>query len=752
MSDVLAQTTVELPVRGPAAVLMVNLSERRVVHVNSVAEELAPGVSLPVDVDAWSDRAELRDPEGRELSDTDHPLSRVVRSEPVDGQAVSAARHSALGERREPLWVVAVPMVGAPSLDEHALVVLIPVADHRATGGFEGPRDLDESELDDLTEMVREHDGAAMATEVAYAGLPAHEDDAQRSLRDRALAATSLSFTVADALDPDQPLVWVNPAFTATTGYEFDEAVGRNCRFLQGPDTIPADRHRLRDAIDRGVSTSVVLLNYRKDGSSFWNQVDLSPVHDSRGAIAHVVGIQTDVTARVEAEQVTRRALDSERAARADAEAARTRLSFLIDAVNRLTATLDLEQCASELLGLVVPFLADWAVLMHQDETGALSRVSTRHRDPSRALELEGLAAALPGGLRTGALADTLLEGRSFRVLSELASDSARREAAGYLDDLSMRDLTEALDGEEALVVALTGRGGVRDVLALVRTAARPAYDEADVTTAIDLGRRAGLIFDNAAMYDAQARIAEVLQRSLLPELPPIAGVETAVRYLAAASSAQVGGDFYEVFDFAAAGDEVDHRPHRFGFVVGDVMGHDILAAAAMGHLKGILRAAAHDLAADPARVLEHVEHLMATIGMPTLSTALFVVAEPVADAWRLRWSSAGHLPLVLLHPDGSVETLDLTHNDTILGLGGVNRTQHELTVPVGTVVVACTDGLVERRGEPVDEGLARLHAVVGELDPDGDLDQACDRVIARLAPPADRDDDVALLLLRLGS
>ena len=142
----------------------------------------------------------------------------------------------------------------------------------------------------------------------------------------------------------------------------------------------------------------------------------------------------------------------------------------------------------------------------------------------------------------------------------------------------------------------------------------------------------------------------------------------------------------------------------------------------------------------------------MATIGMPTLSTALFVMAEPDGDEWHLRWSSAGHIPLVLLCPDGSVETLDLADNDTILGIGGVTRTQHDLVVPSGTVVVACTDGLVERRGELVDTGLARLRDVVGGLAPDADLDEACEHVIAELRPPGDRDDDVALLLLRLGS
>lgn len=188
---------------APAAVLLVHLPSRAVVHVNPVARQLAPDAVLPMTVDAWSDAAQLRDLDGAELSETEHPLSKVARSEPVVGQAVSAAAGSDLGGQREPLWVVALPMAGAPLLDDHALVVFLPLRDTRAA----------RAAMDAATE--------------------------QAALRDRAVLATGLSFTVADARTDDFPLVWVNPAFTATTGYAFEEAVGRNCRFLQGPGTDP---------------------------------------------------------------------------------------------------------------------------------------------------------------------------------------------------------------------------------------------------------------------------------------------------------------------------------------------------------------------------------------------------------------------------------------------------------------------------------------------------------------------------------
>ncbi|WP_148616389.1 SpoIIE family protein phosphatase [Nocardioides rubriscoriae] len=706
---------------APAAVLVVDLPSRQVVHVNDVAQQLAPGIGLPVDLDKWSDAAALRDPDGAQLSETDHPLSRVARSEPVAGQAVSAARRSAMGARRVPLWLVAMPMAGAPMLEQHALVVLLPLNDSRAASLRAGT-----TTPDDLPAV-----------------LPVVDDDVLvgRELRDRALSATALSFTVADALDPEQPLVWINPAFTASTGYEFDEAVGRNCRFLQGEDTDEFGPRRMREAIAQGVSTSVTLLNYRKDGTPFWNQVDLSPVRDLEGRIAHYVGIQTDVTLRVESELRTSHALESEREARADAEAARGRLSFLVEAVNRLSGTLDATECAERLLSLVVPYLADWALLLQVDaplgDQGP-SRMAGRHRHPHRQPEVDAYVEVLPDALRDGNLAELLLDGKEVRIIGDLDQPSSLRERAGYLQDLSLTELTRSLEGREAMLVALTGRSAVRDVLVLVRTGDRAAFDDEDVTMAVDLGRRAGLILENVALYRAQARIAEVLQHSLLPELPRIESVTAAARYVANQSGAEIGGDFYELLDLRDAG---------IGIAIGDVTGHDILSAAAMGHLKGLLRAAAYDNYARPAAVLEQVDHLMLGLGMPTIATAAFAHATRHGDGWRLTWTSAGHPPLLVRRPDGSAETLSITHNDVLLGLAESTRTQHEVLLPRGSTVLAYTDGLVERRREAMDEGLARLLVAVGEAP--ADVDGLCDHVLAVMGG-SDRDDDIAVLAVTL--
>ncbi|MEO9322421.1 SpoIIE family protein phosphatase [Nocardioides sp. C4-1] len=730
---------------GAAAVLMVELASRQVVHVNAIAEELAPGVSLPVGLDVWSDVAELRDIDGTELSATDHPLSRAARSEPVDGQAVTAARRSGLGERREPLWLVAVPMIGAPMLEDHVLVVLLP---HVA------PSD-DRPTPDEVPPLSDEVDGLEMAQIGAATGVDGlGNGDAGRELRDRALAATTLSFTVADALADDQPLVWVNPAFTATTGYEFDEVVGQNCRFLQGDDTDEIGPGQLRHAIERGVPTRVTLLNYRKDGTSFWNQVDLSPVHDAQGTIAHIVGIQTDVTDQVEAAQATRAALEAEREARADAEATRTRLTFLVDAVNRLSGSLDVAGCADELLSLVVPYLADWALLLHDDDVAPLSLMRARHRDPRRQEEVDAFAAFLPRALRPGPVADVLLGDRPYRVIDDLDSASSHDERGGYLRDDALIARTAALGGRQALVVGLVGRAGVHDVLVLVRAVGRADFDDDDITAALDLGRRVGLILDNASLYEGQARIAKVLQRSLLPELPDVPGIEAVSRYVADETRAEVGGDFYELFDFAGNDDSAaELRGRGAGFAIGDVIGHDILAAAAMGRIQGMLRAAARERPDEPARVLENVDALMLDIGHASMTTAVFAHLVPSGPGWRLRWSSAGHPPLAVLRPDGVAEVLHV-RNDLLLGVKNVDRVEHEVDLPHGTIVVAYTDGLVERRTEVIDVGLDRLRTTLQDL-PRGvegrpDLAAVSDGLIDVLSGPGRTDDDIALLVLRL--
>ncbi len=165
---------------------------------------------------------------------------------------------------------------------------------------------------------------------------------AQRTrLFHRAIAATSTGVVIVDLRLPDQPLVFVNPAFLQLTGYPSDEALGRNCRFMQGPDTDPAAVAEIRDAIAARHDVAVTLRNYRRDGTAFWNALTLSPVPDEEGHVTHYVGVQTDVTAPLQAEEERATLLAREQAARAEAEAAvRVRDRFLSSAAHDLRSPL----------------------------------------------------------------------------------------------------------------------------------------------------------------------------------------------------------------------------------------------------------------------------------------------------------------------------------------------------------------------------------------------------------------------------
>jgi sigma-B regulation protein RsbU (phosphoserine phosphatase) len=129
-------------------------------------------------------------------------------------------------------------------------------------------------------------------------------------LKDRALSATAEGITIADARQKDQPIIYANAAFERLTGYTPDFVLGRNCRFLQGPDTDPQTREVIRRAVRSAEPCTVEILNYRKDGTTFWNRLSITPVRNDRGEVTHFIGVQSDVTARRRAEDALRATRD----------------------------------------------------------------------------------------------------------------------------------------------------------------------------------------------------------------------------------------------------------------------------------------------------------------------------------------------------------------------------------------------------------------------------------------------------------
>jgi two-component system, chemotaxis family, sensor kinase Cph1 len=239
-------------------------------------------------------------------------------------------------------------------------------------------------------------------------------------------------------------------------------------------------------------------------------------------------------------------------------------------------------------------------------------------------------------------------------------------------------------------------------------------------------------------------RAAETLQRSLLTEPPRRVDREIAVRYVPAAREAQVGGDWYDVFD-QPDGSTV--------LVIGDVVGHDTAAAADMAQLRGVLRGIAYDNAEGPAAVLRRLDGAIDGLGLRTLATVLVgrLVPDPAAGGARLHWASAGHLPPLVAGPDGTVRALTTPRAGLLLGVdAGAVRSEQEALLDAGSTLLLYTDGLVERRDQGFDEGVARLAAELAELR-ERPVEEVCDEVLDRLLAEG-TEDDVALVAVRLRS
>jgi serine phosphatase RsbU (regulator of sigma subunit) len=265
-----------------------------------------------------------------------------------------------------------------------------------------------------------------------------------------------------------------------------------------------------------------------------------------------------------------------------------------------------------------------------------------------------------------------------------------------------------------------------------------------DLETLRQVAAQAGRAIERVHRQSQQAQLAEALQRSLLTDPPEIAEAEVVVRYVPAAEAARVGGDWYDAFlqrDGAAV------------VVIGDVVGHDTAAAAAMGQLRGLLRGIAHYSGAGPAEVLRGLDEAIWDMHTDTLATAAvarFERGDGDARGWaRLRWANAGHPPPLVLDPDGAVAVLGEPIGDLMLGVDPTaERSESVITLRPGAVVLLYSDGLVERRGSTIDEGTARLVEHLRELAhrPLGEL---CDALLRRMLLRTP-EDDVALVVVRI--
>lgn len=407
------------------------------------------------------------------------------------------------------------------------------------------------------------------------------------------------------------------------------------------------------------------------------------------------------------------------------------RSAFLLDAARLMSAATGVTETVERLAQLAVPRLADVCVIDLLTEHGWV-RPAARHADPERQHLTDRLRAVhLPpsgGAHPTVQAADG---GRTVWVREVTDAWLAR-----ITSDERHLAVARALELAGLVAVPLMTGGRLLGVLTLGAGRRRGSFTAADVEVAEQLALQVSQVVEKAQRLELETRTSHTLQANLLPPAPPpVPGLAVAVRYLAASQGADVGGDFYDVVPLPPEG--------SVALAVGDVVGHDITAAAVMGQLRSVHRVLLAERPS-PSAIIDRFQAGWGLLGLQRMATALFGSLDPASG--QLRLASAGHLSPLLV-TGSAAEYLDVRPS-RMLGAPPAPAPAAEWAgvLPVGATLVLFTDGLVESRTADVDEGLERLLHVAraaGGAAPD----ELCDRLLAELTGDH-RADDVALLAI----
>ena len=539
-------------------------------------------------------------------------------------------------------------------------------------------------------------------------------------------------------IDTDLRVRRANQRFASTFGGTPRDHRGRGVH-----DYLPrAEAERvaatLRRVLESGDSiTDMHVTGYvpGTDDRRHWS-VNLYRVHSGSGRPIGIAWLGTDITAR--------------RAAAREAASARRNLALLNEAGARIGNSLDLETTARELLDVVVPGFCDLATvdlyqgLLVGDET------PPGLADGSAELRRVAFASAVSDAPFVGGPAPVTVGAVHHYPFNSPCADALRTARPQHIP------AEEGGPIQSTLAVPMVAHDTVVGLARFSRTKGSEPFGERDRSLAVELAARAAVCIDNARLYRREHERALILQRSLLPPGDPEAsGLDIACRYLPGNAATEVGGDWFDVIELPG---------HRTALVVGDVMGRGLRAAVAMGELRTAVRTLAL-LDLEPAEVLSALDEIARGLGTPGgvqqatrtarqsrdadlsevyLATCVYAVYDSVTR--RCTFANAGHLPPVLVEPGESALMLDVPPGMP-LGVGGEPFEEVEVELPEGALLALYTDGLVESRDHPLDEG---LQAFVGALtDPSSPLEDVCDHVLNTL-DTHHGEDDIALLLARV--
>ena len=398
--------------------------------------------------------------------------------------------------------------------------------------------------------------------------------------------------------------------------------------------------------------------------------------------------------------------------------------SFLASTARIMAEAPDFIEALDRLADAALPALGD-ICLIDILEDGVLERVVARHHDPTR--------QALVDQLKTRFPPDMAGDHPAVQVIRSGRSEWAAEMSDAFLESTTRGDehraLTAALGFRSYLTVPIAAGGRVLGSLTTVSCGRRLQAE--DVAFAECLAQQVGAVARNAHDLDLSVRTSHVLQMSLLPErLPDVPGMAVHSRYDAVSTSLEVGGDFYDLMLLDDG---------QVWFTIGDVEGHDRVAAAVMGQLRSAARTLALS-GRSPSQLVADLRAAWSALGFDRMATAIFGQMDPASGKATL--VSAGHLPPLLV--SGGEATYLPVRPGPPLGVGAEDGEEWALEMARGDLLFLYTDGAINDRALGIDEGMAQLAKTVasGDADP---MD-ICSRVVGTRAGG---DDDIAMLVLK---
>jgi PAS domain S-box-containing protein len=407
-------------------------------------------------------------------------------------------------------------------------------------------------------------------------------------------------------------------------------------------------------------------------------------------------------------------------------------VAFLLEAATALASSRDYPDALRRLASLSVPQLADLCLIDVREPDGSVVRMAAVHADPDKEALVAELAESYPPTAGSAHPSfDVMLTGRS--AWSNTMSDEFLRATTR---DERHFEIVKALGFESYMCVPLRSGDEILGTITLVSAGSGRRFQPSHLAVPEELAGRAASVIATARRHEQEHRLARELQRLLLPEhLPEFDEFDVCVRYLAGAPDAEAGGDFYDVVRLPS---------QRLGLLIGDVEGHDTTAAATMGQLRSATRALAGRVR-EPSELIDQLRWSWDLLGFERVATALVGRIDPGDGSTVL--SSAGHVPPVIVDPQGVARFVEITPSPP-LGAPGGPATDHGFILERGGTLLFYTDGLIEDRDVPLSIRLDGLLRVVGGVSTDTAAG-LCDAILEDFGPARPPLDDVAVLVVR---